>query len=119
MATESCLKYISPGSIDLYVEFFRGTSGFNYKVKLSHFYLLNGELVADPSFEIDIDDHFETAEALTYQDLCVSIKIHNIMSAMTTHDISAWKETLNSFLESWLDKIIESGYKLDLEEWFG
>jgi len=114
---ESELRYEAPGSSDLFINFLRGPNGFVYKIKLSNCYVLNNALVYDPVLKIEIDDLFEAAEVLTYQDLGVYIRVHNIMSTEKTPRINPWERTLNSFLESWLDEIIRAGYKLAVGEY--
>jgi hypothetical protein len=108
------LKYTSQGYKDLYIEFSKGSSSSNYGVLLSHYSVVNNDIVSDPGFEIEIDEELETAEAFTYEDLCAHIRIFNFMRAMDNHEIREWRSSLNSFLESWLDELLKGDYKLEL-----
>jgi len=114
------LKYTSQGYKDLFIEFSKGPSSSNYRVLLSHYHDFNGDLIPDPGFEIEIDEDLETAEAFTYQDLCAHIRIYNFMRAMDNYEIREWRSSLNSFFESWLDKLLQGDFKLALQKkWNG
>ena len=114
--TESYFKYKSPGYKDLFIEYFGGFYSSNYKVELSHFYLVNGDLVAYPTYEIEIDEDLETAEVVTYQNPSSYLSVNNIMGTIDIGGDTETREYLNQLLEVWLDKIIERRYKLAPEE---
>jgi len=110
--TESYFKYKSPGNKNLYIEYFGSSFSSHYHIEVSHFYLVNGDLVADPTYEIEIDEDLETAEVVAYQSLSSYLSVYNIMRTNENGEDTEIKEYLNQCLEAWLDEIIERGYKL-------
>lgn len=96
------LKYKADGFMDLNIERIDDD-----RVAISHNYVLNGDLMADPDMEIRFDNESKTIQALTYQQdnlgLYHSIETHPYL-----------KDDLNQFLNTWFQNIQKTQYKLSV-----
>jgi len=78
-------------------------------IALSHFYKVNGDLVADPDMEIAVYPQREMAEALSYQDTYIYRTVYSPDRMQV--DVRA-KRDLNSFLANWLANLIDQGHSI-------
>ncbi len=81
-------------------------------IALAHNFEQNGDLVPDPDMELRVDLENETVEALTFQDQLVYQEVYPAPGRVH-FDL---KESLNSFLSTWLTNIGLQGFRLVREE---
>ena len=82
--------------------------GNTVRIALSHYYKLNGDMIADPDMEIILNTQLMTANAMTYQDS---------MIFQTAEQDGAINQklvnSLNEFLDQWLQNCIDQGHKIE------
>ena len=77
------------------------------RIALSHYYKQNGDMIADPDMEIIINTELMTANAMTYQDSMI------FQSAEQGGGINQkLVNSLNEFLDQWLQNCIDQGHKI-------
>lgn len=101
------IKLKSSGYMNLNVDFL-GQSPFNkvaYMIAMAHNGELNGDLMADPDMEIEIDQTTQMARALSYQNDYMGVYNH-------VEQDKSKQDDLNSFLLTWTRNIISQGFKV-------
>lgn len=85
-----------------------------YIFSISHYYVQNGDLMADPDMTVKVNPEHKTVEALTYQQDAFGIyqEVYFIQSGKT-YVRPKLRQELNAFLEHWLVNIKNQGYKLE------
>ncbi len=77
------------------------------RIALSHYYKVNGDMIADPDMEIIINTELMTANAMTYQDSMI------FQSAEQDGGINQkLVNSLNDFLDQLLQNCIDQGHKI-------
>ena len=71
-------------------------------IALSHYYIVNGDLVLDPDIQIEIDFKNKTAKALSFQNAYIYQEAYN----------DKIQKELNDFLIQWLSNIKAFNYRL-------
>ncbi|RUS44987.1 DUF1249 domain-containing protein [Cohnella sp. AR92] len=104
VAEHRSLKLQSKGFMDLTIESF----GYNGKLALTHYYLLNGDLVPDPDMEILVHPEMKMAEALTYQDTFGFKTVY--LDDDRRQFYPSRKKELNQFLNTWLNNLQKQGF---------
>ena len=78
------------------------------RIALSHYYKVNGDMIADPDMEIIINTELMTANAMTYQDSMI------FQSAERDGGIDQkLVNSLNDFLDQLLQNCIDQGHKIE------
>lgn len=99
------LKLTSPGFMDLNVDLIE--AGKDYLiVALSHYFLMNGDMVSDPDMQIRIFPEQRMVEALTYQDQFVYQEVY-IREGVYRAGL---KLKLDQFLGFWLGNLLAQGH---------
>lgn len=101
-------KYKSDGFMDLNID--RLTSN---TIAMAHNYIQNGDVMADPDMEIEIDHEQKTAQALSFQ-----MDGAGIYQQVFTYDDNGnkkgirmkLKKDLNKFLNRWLTNLNQQGF---------
>ncbi|MDQ0896347.1 MULTISPECIES: hypothetical protein [unclassified Paenibacillus] len=78
-------------------------------ISMTHYYRLNGDLIADPDMEIRINPEDETADAATYQDMYSYRDAYDEDDVVDLHE----QEELNEFLATWLTNLIDQGFSYE------
>ena len=78
-------------------------------VALSHYYRVNGDPVADPDMEIEIDFENQSVRARTYQDTWT----FNDVREIKTSAAEKVAMSLDRFLSTWLRNLKNQGHKID------
>ena len=98
-------KLTSKGFMDLNVDFLRENVDGSYSIALSHYYVQNGDSMADPDMEVRIIPSMRMAEALTFQQdgspLPIYRTVYQEKNDTVLCDPKA-KLELNQFLLQWL-----------------
>lgn len=81
------------------------------RISLSHNFVQNGDLMADPDMEIYIHKNLKMIEALTYR--LDSLGIYQIVYPDEKTVYPKRKKDLNRFLNQWLSNIIDQGFKVN------
>ena len=113
------LKYKAPSNaiMDLNSDFLRTERNGNYIIALSHYYIENGDAIADPDMELRINETYTpTIEALTFQNKYTYQKVYIKKGKGEGTLINLrLKREFNKFLETWLTNLAEYEYKLVVE----
>ena len=118
LITEGHLKYKAGAFMDLNLDYLgEGSSKESFKISMSHNYVQNGDVMADPDIEIEIYPTLceGQAEALTYQQdgLGIYQQVYEYDDKGKKTMVSPkLKKELNSFLNMWLNNIRNQGFKL-------
>lgn len=85
------------------------------RISLSHTYIQNGDVMADPDMEIRVylNEDWQRAEALTYQQ--DGLGIYQQVYPDPQHVNPRLKQDLNAFLLIWLNNIRKQGYQPRVE----
>jgi uncharacterized protein YqiB (DUF1249 family) len=100
------LKLKAPGFMDLNVDVLSKN-----RVSLAHNYIQNGDVMADPDMEIEVNFDMQTTEALTYQDNYGYQEVY--LFNEKGEKVSFYPKTkkdLNIFLSQWLKNIKNQGH---------
>lgn len=92
------------GFMDLHVE----CIGKNH-ISLAHYYVQNGDLMADPEMEVRIVPETMMAEALTYSQASPPI-YQQVYTADGKRYYPRLRSDLNSFLRTWLKNLENQGF---------
>ncbi|MDX8367703.1 DUF1249 domain-containing protein [Cytobacillus sp. IB215665] len=103
LSTGNHISLESAGFMDLVVEVIGDDL-----ISLSHYYELNGDLMADPDMVIRLYPEQQTCEALSFQN--DSLGVYQKVYVDEKHYYPRLKRELNSFLSLWLTNIEEQGY---------
>jgi len=95
------------GFMDLNYDFLRSSKDGRI-IALSHYYLQNGDMVADPDMEIRVMPDLGLAEALTYQDVYGFKRVYDDTGGVDV----AMKKELNEFLSQWLSNLINQKHRI-------
>jgi len=100
------LKLKAPGFMDLNVDILLGN-----RFSLAHNYIQNGDVIADPDMEIEVNFEMQTAEALSYQDYIgyQAVYLFNEKGEKVSF-YPRIKKDLNIFLSQWLTNIKNQGH---------
>ena len=103
-------KSTAPGFMDLGLDVL-SKSEEKLRIALSHYFVMNGDMVADPDMEIRVYliDGWRKAEALTYQDQFR----YDMVYPEPGKVYPRMKRTLNSFLGQWLRNLKNQGHTLN------
>lgn len=97
------MKLNAPGFMDLIIE----QLGDN-RISLSHYYIQNGDLMADPDMEIIVDHENQTLTAATFQQDNMGIYHESYRGEkLVDEDLEG---ELNEFLKDWLQNISAQGH---------
>jgi len=103
-------KLVAEGYMDLNVDILHRTVSYT-DLALSHYYKHpSGDMIADPDMEIRVWAH-GAVEALAFQD-CFGYKRVYEQDGERTLVYPAVKQSLNSFLNTWLSNLLEQGHCL-------
>lgn len=94
------MKYSCPSHLDFNVE-----KVLDDRIAISHYYELNGDLMADPDIELTLDKENELLIPHTYQ-------LDSFGIYQTDESNPKLSDELKEFIETWLNNIAESGYRL-------
>jgi len=94
------MKYSTPHFMDLNIEII----GDN-RIAVSHYYEVNGDMLADPDVELIVDNENKLLFPMTYQQDNLQV----FYDLNTRPDMS---ESLNNFMQDWLSKIKDNHYKV-------
>jgi len=86
-----------------------------FVIAISHYYLQNGDSIADPDMEIRINFEMETAEALTFQNGLGFQQVYHTKDGKKLLDTRQKKEQ-NKFLSGWLTNLINTKHKIIWDE---
>jgi len=105
-------KSKSSGFMDLNLDVLTKTKD-EMRIALSHNYIQNGDVMADPDMEIRVYliPGWEKAEALTYQQ--DGLGIYQEVYPAPGKVYPKLKKDLNNFLNQWLKNCINQGHKLN------
>lgn len=84
------------------------------KIALAHNGLQNGDVMADPDVEVEIDNEKQEAETLSFQNDYLGIYQEVYPEPGKYHP--KLKKDLNEFLNDWLQNIIDTQYQLAEKE---
>ncbi len=97
------------GRMVLHCDILETGQGFR-RIALSHYWIYGaGDMIPDPDIEIAVFFDWELAEALTYQDAFRYDDAYPVVGEPPTLSIH---QTINCFLENWLDALAEQGHIL-------
>ena len=94
------MKYSTPHFMDLNIEII----GDN-RIAVSHYYEVNGDMLADPDVELIVDNENKLLFPMTYQQDNLQV----FYDLTTRPDMS---ESLNNFMQDWLSNIKDNHYKV-------
>jgi len=95
------MKYSTPHFMDLNIEII----GDN-RIAISHYYELNGDMMADPDVELVVDNMNKLLFPMTYQQDNLQV----FYDIQTHPDMSS---SLNEFMKDWLNNIKDNHYKIN------
>jgi uncharacterized protein YqiB (DUF1249 family) len=107
-------KSVKTGYMDFNLEVLdHDKTGFY--IAISHYYLQNGDMVADPDMEILVDIKNKTLEALHFQDATRYIEVY---PDKRNRDLFSkfQKKDQNDFLADWLKNLKNQGHKIKWDE---
>ena len=84
-----------------------------HRIAMSHYYELNGDMMADPDMEFIIDTDNETLNARTYQQ--DNLMIYQEIELNDDNEVinTVLEKQLNDFANQWLNNVINNGYILE------
>lgn len=94
------LKYTSKGMLDLNIE-----KIYDDRIAMSHYYVQNGDLMADPDIEISVDKDNKLLLPKTYQLDTLGIYQDEVSNPKLGNE-------LNGFLTTWISNIKDQHYQL-------
>ncbi|ASS48424.1 MAG: hypothetical protein A3D31_08325 [Candidatus Fluviicola riflensis] len=107
-------KSVKTGYMDFNLEVLdRDKTGFY--IAISHYYLQNGDMVADPDMEIFVNIKKKTIEALHFQDALRYIEVYpdkRNRDVFSRHQ----RKDQNDFLADWLKNLKNQGHKIKWDE---
>jgi uncharacterized protein YqiB (DUF1249 family) len=100
------LKLQAPGFMDLNVDVLSKN-----RLSLAHNYIQNGDVMADPDMEIEVNFDRQTAEVLSYQD-CYGYQTVYVFNEKGEKVLfyPKTKKDLNIFISQWLTNIKNQGH---------
>jgi uncharacterized protein YqiB (DUF1249 family) len=107
-------KSVKTGYMDFNLEVLdHDKTGFY--IAISHYYVQNGDMVADPDMEILVDIKNKTIEALHFQDATRYIEVY---PDKRNRDLFSkfQKKDQNDFLADWLKNLKNQGHKIKWDE---
>jgi len=110
-------KSKSGGYMDLVYErlsMIDGVNGLpNQAISIAHYFEMNGDLCQDPEMVVLVNASDRTAEAYSFQQAMPPI-YQEVYDEGNRVD-PALKQNLNTFLETWLDNLVNQGHGVEWE----
>lgn len=114
-----CGKSKSQGYMDLVYEqlpMMDGVNGLpNQAISIAHYFEMNGDLCQDPEMVVLINESDKTAEAYYFQQAMPPI-YQEVYDEGNKVD-PALKQSLNTFLETWLENLVNQGHGVEWEDY--
>lgn len=119
------LKELAGDILDGTVEYVKFSAGDGFdkltiekigpnRIAMGHYFELNGDLMADPDMEFEIDYKNETMSALSFQN--DSMQYYQHVELENGNINRSLQNELNDFTKTWLKNIKEQGYKQVVEQ---
>lgn len=102
------------GLMDLNLDFDGYDKDGNPTIALSHYFIQEGDPIADPDMKIRLLPEMEMAEAMALQDQFGYKVVYEERDGKTYVNLRE-KKSQNKFLNYWLSNLIQQGHKIDLE----
>lgn len=98
------------GMMPLSVECLHYSSEGKGRLAMAHYYVVNGDLMADPDMELIFDNTEKTVSAVTFQQDNVGV-YRAVQLCDTPEQAVQLERDLSEFLSVWLGNIASSGYE--------
>jgi len=107
----------SGGYMDLHIKVYGNDKYGRLILSLAHYGVQNGDLMSDPRMEIAIDSKNHTVEALSYENHYMGVysEVYDNMYQQNKVNLRE-KKNQNDFLRTWINNLIEQGFKGDANE---
>lgn len=99
------IRMSAGGLMDLHIDKLKG-EGSNLIIAIAHNGYQNGDVMADPDMEVNIETELKESTALSYQNDYMGVYRH--VENISPTDA----EDMNIYLEYWLRQIEQSNYKV-------